>query len=115
MLFVYAFQACSAVLPTSGSIAQIARFVVAPLLLLLVALPARFWHKLQAFQRGLAGGGWRAGGSCTSRGAPVYPRSLSMQVYYLTHRFAAHAQHWQFIICARRPLNPGTMPSFYSV
>lgn len=102
VLFVYSFQVCSAVLRYDGPIAHVAWALACVLVALLIALLTRFWFKLKAFQRALGGGGWHHAGWCTSMRASAHPRSIALQVYYLTHRFARHAQRWQLVIWGRQ-------------
>ena len=100
--FVYAYQVCVSVLRQRGSLKEIALSLMIPLTTLLCGLLLRFWFKLDAFSRALSGGGWQRGGWFSSKGIPTQPSSLHLRVFYLTHRFARHAQRWQFAIWLRQ-------------
>ena len=102
VLFVYSYQVCSAVLRTRGDIATIGFVIAVPLLILLLLLLMRFYFKLKAFKRAPSGGGWRGATWFSANGKPIHPKSLALQCYYLTYRFASHGQNWQFVIWLRQ-------------
>ena len=102
-LIVYSLQVCSAILRAyPSSIKTIAQSLAIPLLALLALLCLRFWNKVEAYKRALAGNGWRSGNWISSKGGRTLPRSLRLRVFYLTHRFALHAQSWQFVVWLRQ-------------
>ena len=102
VLFVYSYQVCSAVLRTRGDLSRIGFLLAVPLLILLLLLLTRFHFKLKAFNRALSGGGWRGATWFSANGKQLHPKSLALQCYYLTYRFASHGQNWQFVIWLRQ-------------
>jgi len=72
----------------------------------------RFARNVNAYRRGLAGGGWHIKSfwscccccccCCRSKPMPITPRRLTHRVRYFTHRFAPHAPRWQWVIWARQ-------------
>ena len=64
-LLTYALQVCSAVFRRDGPLALTAKCLAGPLLALLFFLFVRFWLKVDAYRRAIAGRGWRSAGWCT--------------------------------------------------